>query len=159
VEGALCYDLNIRMANRNEIFTLPRQVDRVPMAENREPRLTIKSIEYIGEQKTQCISVSHPSRLFITDDFIVTHNSSTLTNLCLRLPENNDNLICLMHTVDDASSVFVPRLFGSKYPVDSNIFMHAGYHLKHNTQVRPFGGHQVPFRDVFKTPGSGTRTY
>jgi hypothetical protein len=36
---------------------------------------TIKSIEYVGKKQAQCISVAHPSKLYVTDDFIVTHNT------------------------------------------------------------------------------------
>lgn len=36
---------------------------------------TITSIEYVGEEECQCISVSHPKRLFVTDDFVLTHNT------------------------------------------------------------------------------------
>lgn len=37
--------------------------------------LRIKSIEYIGQDEMQCIEVDHPDHLYITDDFIVTHNT------------------------------------------------------------------------------------
>jgi len=37
--------------------------------------LGIKSIEYVGEHLTQCIEVDHPEHLYVTDDFIVTHNT------------------------------------------------------------------------------------
>jgi hypothetical protein len=35
----------------------------------------IVNVEYIGRKETQCISVDHPDKLYITDDFIVTHNT------------------------------------------------------------------------------------
>ena len=31
--------------------------------------------------ETQCISVTHPSRLYITDDYVVTHNTSLALNI------------------------------------------------------------------------------
>jgi len=37
--------------------------------------LQIKSIEFIGQKEAQCIEVDHPDHLYITDDFIVTHNT------------------------------------------------------------------------------------
>ena len=41
----------------------------------------IVSVEKTSYEKTRCISVSHPSRLYVTNDFIVTHNSEILTAL------------------------------------------------------------------------------
>jgi hypothetical protein len=37
--------------------------------------VSIKSIEYIGKHEAQCIEVDHPDHLYITDDYIVTHNT------------------------------------------------------------------------------------
>jgi len=37
------------------------------------------SIEYIGQQEAQCIAVDAPDSLFITNDYIVTHNTVTTT--------------------------------------------------------------------------------
>ena len=36
----------------------------------------IQSIEYVGEEAQQCISVAAPDGLYVTDDYIVTHNTS-----------------------------------------------------------------------------------
>jgi protein RecA len=38
----------------------------------------IESIELVGREECQCIMIGHPDQLYITDDFIVTHNT-TLT--------------------------------------------------------------------------------
>jgi DNA primase len=126
--GQLSYHLLIRMPERETLFSLPRKVDRCPTRIN-QPRLTIQNVEYIGEQETQCIVVSHPSKLYITDDFVVTHNSSILDNLIWRILENNDDAIVFLHTVDDALSARIPRILGSKYNLPSKYFKKAGYYL------------------------------
>lgn len=41
----------------------------------------IVSVEYVGEEEVQCISVEHPRHLYITDDFIPTHNTSNIVFL------------------------------------------------------------------------------
>lgn len=38
-------------------------------------KLRVFFVESIGPKEAQCISIAHPDRLYITDDFIVTHNS------------------------------------------------------------------------------------
>lgn len=61
-------------------FWLPRKADKVaPKVRNRN--LSISSIEPDGFEETQCIAVSHPSHLYITDDHIVTHNTAALVFL------------------------------------------------------------------------------
>ena len=36
----------------------------------------IKSIKYIGEEECQCIMIDDPCHLYITDDYIITHNTT-----------------------------------------------------------------------------------
>jgi len=40
-------------------------------------KLKIISIDYVGEKEAQCIAIDHPDHLYITDGFIVTHNTVT----------------------------------------------------------------------------------
>ena len=65
--------------------SLPRKVerfinppDRVRPAEL--PNRRVKSIEYVGDEEVRCISVSNEDSLYVTEDFILTHNSQTCVN-------------------------------------------------------------------------------
>ena len=40
--------------------------------------LSIADIEYVGDEECQCIYVDDPSHLYITDDYIITHNTTIL---------------------------------------------------------------------------------
>lgn len=40
--------------------------------------LRIGSIEYVGDEECQCIYIDDPSHLYITDDYIITHNTTVL---------------------------------------------------------------------------------
>lgn len=44
-------------------------------------RAMFKSAEFVREEEAVCISVSHGSRTYVTDDFIVTHNTSLAVNM------------------------------------------------------------------------------
>lgn len=44
-----------------------------------QPKINIKTIKYIGKEECQCIYVDNPSHLYITDNYVVTHN----TTFCL----------------------------------------------------------------------------
>jgi len=67
----------IRFADASEIFSLERKLARCKRTEN-TVRLNISTIEPTRIAEAQCISVSHPSRLYVTDDFVVTHNTALL---------------------------------------------------------------------------------
>lgn len=44
-------------------------------------RAMFKSAEFVREEEAVCISVSHDSRTYVTDDFIVTHNTALAVNI------------------------------------------------------------------------------
>jgi replicative DNA helicase len=69
-------------AVRRDVFSLERKRKLVNQKDGtNDPRLTFEKIEYVGEHEAVCISVSHPSKLYITDDFIVTHNTTFGLNI------------------------------------------------------------------------------
>lgn len=41
----------------------------------------IESIEYYGEEEAKCIMVENPEHLYVTDDYIVTHNTTMITKI------------------------------------------------------------------------------
>jgi peptidoglycan hydrolase-like protein with peptidoglycan-binding domain len=64
---------NINMPFFNP-FKLERKANRFKLRGAAYQR-RIDSIEYVGQQEVQCISVSAKSQLYVTDDFIPTHNT------------------------------------------------------------------------------------
>lgn len=55
-------------------FFIPRTTDALKEVEYVE----IDYIEYIGEEECQCIYIDDESHLYITDDYIITHNTTLL---------------------------------------------------------------------------------
>ena len=77
--GRLAYQVNIRYKKQSDLFRLPKKKERTndnnQYAANL--RLRIESIESIGFKEAQCIAIEHPEHLYVTDQFIVTHNTAT----------------------------------------------------------------------------------
>ena len=69
--------LHIRFNNPQQSFSLTRKKERLPTSNQFTGclRAVIESVEPIGMKECQCITVSHPSKLYVTDDFVVTHNT------------------------------------------------------------------------------------
>jgi type IV secretory system conjugative DNA transfer VirD4/TraG family protein/LAGLIDADG DNA endonuclease family protein len=62
-------------------FRLARKVQLVKARTTYQPRRAIVAVDHVGRKPAQCIAVAHPSHLYVTDDFIVTHNSFTMAHL------------------------------------------------------------------------------
>lgn len=74
--GKPCHVIYIKLPNGINPFRLIRKVNRVKDFIKYFPQRIIRSIKLIGKKEAQCIKVSHPSSLYVTDDFIVTHNTA-----------------------------------------------------------------------------------
>lgn len=68
----LSYECRISLNNINPFF-LKRKADKYKS--NYLHKIKIESCQSIGTMQTKCIKIDHPSHLYITDDFIVTHNT------------------------------------------------------------------------------------
>ena len=74
----ISYEFTVSLPNDINPFYISRKSDRVCFSKNRQERINsvkIEKIEYVGEKEVQCIKVSSPEHLYITDNFIVTHNT------------------------------------------------------------------------------------
>lgn len=67
--------VTITLPNGINPCRLIRKLDRVIIRKKYPPIKYIEAVEYIGDKECQCIAVSNSSRLYVTDDFIVTHNT------------------------------------------------------------------------------------
>ncbi len=76
-----CYVLNINTPINHQIVGLNRKRERLLKGYRNgrtQMRRVIKSIEYVGKKQCRCILVSNPDHLYVTDDFIVTHNTFSM---------------------------------------------------------------------------------
>ncbi len=65
----------IRINEPTRLFRLIRKINAVATRKQKIGR-NILNIEYIGEKPVRCITVDSEDGLYLTDDFIVTHNSA-----------------------------------------------------------------------------------
>lgn len=70
------YTLTIQFASgMDEIFALPRKRD-VYTPKRSVIKRFLKDVQYIGEEDCKCILIEDPCHLYITDDYIITHNTT-----------------------------------------------------------------------------------
>ncbi len=105
--------MDIRLPKGLEPFRLKRKADVYREHGGGRPARFIKNIEPVGEMETQCISVAAPDSLYVTDDFILTHN--TLADAFIILDE-------AQNTTSEQMKMFLTRIgFGSKAVVTGDV--------------------------------------
>lgn len=106
------YLLKIRLPENITPFRLKTKAEIYERGYKRPMRF-IKSIEHIGEAETQCIQVAAPDSLYVTDDFILTHN--TLGDAFVILDE-------AQNTTSEQMKMFLTRIgFGSKAVITGDV--------------------------------------
>ncbi|MDV7402590.1 hypothetical protein RZS08_64810, partial [Arthrospira platensis SPKY1] len=81
VAGLPAFVCQIAHPEPSSLFLLSDKVARLPAVRQRQKRLNLLRIEPSRTTECQCISVSHPSRLYITDHDVVTHNTAFAINI------------------------------------------------------------------------------
>jgi phosphate starvation-inducible protein PhoH and related proteins len=105
--------LDIRLPEGVEPFRLARKREAYRASGGGRPMRFVHSVEPAGEEETLCIQVAAPDSLYVTDDFLVTHNTL------------NDSFIVLdeaQNTTPEQMKMFLTRLgFNSKAVVTGDI--------------------------------------
>jgi phosphate starvation-inducible protein PhoH and related proteins len=105
--------MDIRLPEGLEPFRLKRKAAVYHEHGGGRPMRFIKSIESVGAQDTQCISVAAHDALYVTDDFILTHN--TLADAFIILDE-------AQNTTSEQMKMFLTRIgFGSKAVITGDV--------------------------------------
>jgi phosphate starvation-inducible PhoH-like protein len=105
--------MDIRLPRGLEPFRLKRKADIYREHGGGRPMRFIKNIEEVSVQETQCISVAAPDALYVTDDFILTHN--TLSDAFIILDE-------AQNTTSEQMKMFLTRIgFGSKAVITGDV--------------------------------------
>lgn len=84
-EGQIAYRLTIKMNPDINPFLLERKKQKVKPKSKYKPNRYIVSAKLIGKKEAKCIKVDHYSRLYLTNDYVVTHNTFTSCYTALSL--------------------------------------------------------------------------
>lgn len=115
--GRPAFVVNINIANPEQLFSLGRKKIRaLPTKARKKPTFT--TIEPIGVTETQCISVSHPSQLYITDNYVVTHNTTFVTNLAYNVATIAKQPV-LFFSLEMSKEQLIDRMLADASGVDS----------------------------------------
>jgi phosphate starvation-inducible PhoH-like protein len=107
------YVVEIRLPREVAPFRLERKARAYARAGGGRPMRFIRSIEPDGSEECVCIRVAAPDSLYVTDDFILTHNTL------------NDSFVILdeaQNTTSEQMKMFLTRLgYGSKAVVTGDV--------------------------------------
>ena len=87
-KGKISYTITITMNPDINPFMVKRKHDKVIPKTKYKPKRLITNIKKIGVKKAQCIKVDNPERLYLTNNYIVTHNTFTTCYTALELLGN-----------------------------------------------------------------------
>ncbi len=72
------YDVYIQPAGKFVPFRLKRKIDRIQPYMHKDLCRRLESVEFVGSKPARCIMINDEDHLYITDDYIVTHNTDAL---------------------------------------------------------------------------------
>jgi recombination protein RecA len=78
VDGKTAYRTNMLLTDDTDFlpFRLKRHIEKIAPGVSSHKGRFIESIELVGHEPCQCIAIGSEDRLYITDDYIVTHNTT-----------------------------------------------------------------------------------
>jgi hypothetical protein len=85
--GQRCFVLCISLPPHIMPFRLSRKIRLMKPKTKYIPRRYIVAVDPVGEKEARCISVAHKSQLYVTDDFIVTHNTSVIAAAAMKMKQ------------------------------------------------------------------------
>jgi len=88
--GKLAYTLTLSLPPHLQPFRLTRKAALYRPKTKYQPYRGIKAVDLIGTMPAQCISVDAPDRLYVTDNFVLTHNTVQTLAMLLHRHESGE---------------------------------------------------------------------
>jgi replicative DNA helicase len=115
--GQLSYVCNLQLPDADSLGLIEDKQARIS-PRVRQRRLTIAAITPTRVTETQCIAVSHPSHLYVTDDFVVTHNTAFAMNVVEAVSANH-RLPCAVFSLEMSKQQLAQRMLCSRAAIDA----------------------------------------
>ena len=115
--GLPAYVCNIAHPEPQTLFLLSEKQARAPQQWTRQRRLTISSIEPTRQAPCQCISVSHPQRLYLTNEDVLTHNTALAVNIAEHVALH-EGLPVAIFSMEMGAAQLAVRVVGSIARID-----------------------------------------
>ncbi len=116
--GRAAFVCNIHSAEPQAIVTTTSKRRRALELPQRRRRPVFISIEPTRVTETQCIAVTHPSRLYLTDDYVVTHNTAFALNIAQHVGVARHGKVLVL-SLEMSAGALVQRLLCAEAKVDS----------------------------------------
>jgi replicative DNA helicase len=116
--GQTSYVCNIQLPDAASLALLDHKQSRLAQR-TRTRRLNIAAIVPTRITQTQCIAVSHPSHLYITDDYIVTHNTAFAMNIIEHIAADT-RLPCAVFSLEMSKQQLAQRMLCCRGEIDAH---------------------------------------
>ena len=84
----------------------------------------IKTVVSVGFRTCQCITVDSPDSLYVTDDYILTHNSALAINICENIAnialKKGEKKVCVVFSLEMSRDALINRMVSSQGYIDAN---------------------------------------
>ncbi len=116
--GLPSFVVNITHPTPDILFSIPEKRIRTTGKVARRKLPTFASITPKRVVATQCISVSHPTHLYVTDNYVVTHNTAFVLNLAHNVAVDAKEPV-LVFSLEMSKEQLVDRLLSMQSGVDA----------------------------------------
>jgi phosphate starvation-inducible protein PhoH len=119
-EGRIAYNCTVYTNDATDLFRLARKKAMAKPRTKYFIKRIIDRVEYVGEKECQCIMIDHPEHLYLTNNFIPTHNTHLAVAFAIEqlLSKKKKKIIITRPIVEAGESLgYLPGEFTDKvYP-------------------------------------------
>jgi replicative DNA helicase len=116
--GRPAFVCTIHCAEPEAIVTVSAKRRRAREVPRRHRRPVFVSVEPTRVADTQCIAVTHPTGLYVTDDYVVTHNTAFALNIAQHVGVARHGKVLVL-SLEMSAGALVQRLLCAEAKVDS----------------------------------------